>query len=1066
MGAALDDRINVDTARVRPEGAIGARLRPLWSAVGLLLVAAHLLAPAASMAVDDPLAAAWTPVAAATAWVAAAIAALGLCRRGPTLLGPICGALALVAALWLRPQSHAPEPPPAQDLPRPRALPPIQRLKVVGGPRLQRDGSALRVRWLASCALQPGGAPRCDRRDGDLELALPAAVAPPPIGSVLRVHGWVHPDATPRNPGFERAQQVMRARGLRGHLRAGHAASVAVERAGPGAATDIVDRVRLLLRRRLQAALPAEAAALANGLGLGDRSAIRPALLDGLRATGTSHVLAVSGTHVGVVVALVAAVLAFALGRLWPGALRRAPRDLWLALPLALCAWAYTALAGAPASACRAATMVSVGLLWRALLRRPRLDEAVGVAVATLVVVDPWALADLGLALSLAGVLGAVAGGKRVLALWRPSHRAGVAALGLFGASLGAFVGTAAPGLPVFGALPMAAPLANLVVVPLVSLWLLPVSLLAVGLAALPVHACTDAALEALGWALRLGALPLDAIAGVPMEAWPWLRPPPALASLVGLALAPCLWAATLPGPAVPAVQMTGSRGRFVARGIGTLGLALCLLTPMWPAPRAEAGGVDVWMFDVGHGDATLLRFDDGTTMLVDGGGEVGDDGRVGRRALLPALRALDVRQIDVMVLSHPHPDHENGLLAVVRELPVLTFWSNGQGSAGAEHRNLLAILRQRGTRMQIFGPDANRRFSIGSARVDVLWPSPPHAPWDRTLGANDNSLVVLVRTAGASLLLAGDVEGPAERTMLQERSLPSFVDVLKVPHHGSRTSSSVAWLQRLQPQLAMAGARPWGALPFPDPDVRDRYRELGIPLWATADGAIALRLRADGWSARQAGRWWLRRRSQSPAPIHASQAAADIRTPAIQPGGSYHMRTRWLPAGRAMARNKPSAMAISVGAPSIVAFQPGAIASRTTSTPGCASVASSSRERPPSWSTPIVSTPPAAAGADAAPLASPPPASALSRSTVPSARVPSASMAAARSGSTRVVRTTPMRGQAAGLRCRTRSPTWLERGQAANDRAVPRSSALCSRAATAARSSHGDGRRSCRFTR
>ena len=114
---------------------------------------------------------------------------------------------------------------------------------------------------------------------------------------------------------------------------------------------------------------------------------------------------------------------------------------------------------------------------------------------------------------------------------------------------------------------------------------------------------------------------------------------------------------------------------------------------------------------------------------------------------------------------------------------------------------------------------------------------------------------------------------------------LPFHVDVLKVPHHGSRTSSSAALLQRLRPELAMAGARPWGVLPFPDPDVRDRYAAMGIPLWATAEGAIQLELGVDGWSARQAGRWW-RRRSQRPATIQANQASADSQTPATQPGG------------------------------------------------------------------------------------------------------------------------------------------------------------------------------------
>ena len=209
----------------------------------------------------------------------------------------------------------------------------------------------------------------------------------------------MHPDSTPRNPGFERTAATVARRGLRGRIRVPTASALAVERDAPLSGLAVADAVRLALRRRLRAALGDESAALVCGLGLGDRSAVKPALVDALRATGTSHVLAVSGTHVGVVVGLVAAVLGLLLTRLWPDALRRAPRDAWLALPLIAVAWGYTLLAGAPASACRAATMVTVALVWRGLLRRPRLDDAVGFAIVAMVLVDPWALADLGLAL-------------------------------------------------------------------------------------------------------------------------------------------------------------------------------------------------------------------------------------------------------------------------------------------------------------------------------------------------------------------------------------------------------------------------------------------------------------------------------------------------------------------------------------------------------------------------------------------------------------------------------------------------------------------------------------------
>lgn len=835
-----------------------------WAPLALCALAAHVAL--ASLEAE--------PMMAALAAVVSLVAATLLWRAGPTLLGPALVAVALLASLAMRPVSLTPAGVPDADLPRPRALAPLQRLQIASGARLTALGVAVDAHWLQSCGLQ-GQKGTCARRDGLLQLDLRWDGPPPPQGSLVRVQGFVQPLAAPANPGFEGLRQLFVRRGASGRVVAADAAAMLVERQAPTDLRASLDQVRLHLRRRLHATMGADAAAMACGLGLGDRSRVGQAISDLFLATGTSHVLAVSGTHVAAVLAVGLWLLGKTLDRLCPALWRLAPRALWLWPATTALAFGYAALAGMPASAARSAAMASIALGFRALLAPSSLAESLGGAVLVLLVFDPHILDDLGLGLSVLGVLGAIAGAARAAAWWRPPDPLRRAVVALFGASIGAFATTAALAVPAFGALPLAAPIANLLIVPWISVWLQPLSLVATLGAALPAGQVTDGALHALGVALDVGLWPLHQAAAWPYEMWPWWRPPPALVWPCGLLWTPALALLTWPPGGA------SRRGRM--RVVGALATLALLAAPCLSPPRARAGCVELYFFDVAHGDALLLRFDDGSTMLIDGGGEVGDDGRVGRRMLVPALHALDVRRIDLMVLSHPHPDHQNGLLAVARALPVGAFWSNGQGAAGAEHKALRALLQARRTPTLVFDRVAPRRFTWAAATLQVLWPSVARAPADPNLGANDNSLVLLLTVGDVRLLLTGDVEGPAEAAMLAEGLLPDGVDVLKVPHHGSRTSSSAALIARLQPRLALAGARRFGALPFPDPDVEARYRAAGIPLWVAGDGHVRALLRPDGVTASQGSRT-LHFHSQRAT---ASQAARAIARPSVQPGGS-----------------------------------------------------------------------------------------------------------------------------------------------------------------------------------
>jgi competence protein ComEC len=219
----------------------------------------------------------------------------------------------------------------------------------------------------------------------------------------------------------------------------------------------------------------------------------------------------------------------------------------------------------------------------------------------------------------------------------------------------------------------------------------------------------------------------------------------------------------------------------------------------------------------VGQGDAALVDLPDGSAMLIDGGGVVGSPLDVGRRVIAPLLRARRRDRLALVVLTHPHPDHFGGLDAGLAGVRVDELWDTGQGEregVSGAYASMLARARLQNTRI-VRPPDVCGAHVVGGARVDVLAPCPTASP-DRP--PNDNSIVLRIAYGRRALLFSGDAEREEEGDLVRRYGGALRADVLKVGHHGSKTSSTAAFIAAVSPEIAVVscGIRNRYGHPFP----------------------------------------------------------------------------------------------------------------------------------------------------------------------------------------------------------------------------------------------------------
>lgn len=597
------------------------------------------------------------------------------------------------------------------------------------------------------------------------------------------------------------------------------------EGAGSGLTRLLID-TRRPLGEALERALPEPESALARGILLGQRASIPADLTDDLNRAGISHLVAISGQNVAIVAAVLVASLAWLLGR--------RPATL-AAIVLVLL---YAVFVGASPSVLRAAVMATV-MLGATLAGRPGSAlGAVTLAAAGLVVWRPLIVDDVAFQLSFAATLGIILASKRIQDLLQPRLSWLPGWLSAFLAENVAITTAASIAvLPViaasFGRLSLVSLPANLLAAP--------AFVLALGgslLAAVAGFIDADLGLLAgelaylpLTYLIRLGRFAADLpMASVEVRGFGLAE------SVVAYALLGLAWLYLRDRP-VPDVE-TPPRQPLRPALAASAALVLVATLVWYGALQAAPDRLRVRVLDVGQGDAILIETPAGQRILVDGG----PSGARIAQALGRALPASD-RRIDVIVLTHAQDDHVSGLVEVVQRYDV------GAALAGPLEGETAAYLAWRDELQRadvpLFTPQAGQQIDIGDgARIEVLWPQQ-----DLLSGTvddfNNNSVVLRLVYGEVSFLLTGDLAADGEAALL-DGPADLYATVLKVGHHGSDGSTTPAFLDAVNPALAVISVGAENTFGHPSPTTR--LRLVGVPLLRTDDNGD-VELETDGTS-------------------------------------------------------------------------------------------------------------------------------------------------------------------------------------------------------------------------
>ncbi len=610
------------------------------------------------------------------------------------------------------------------------------------------------------------------------------------------------------------------------------------------------------IRHAFLASIIGPGSAILQAMVIGEEGGMTDELRDWFMAAGVTHIISISGSHLGMV-----ALLCFGLIRgimlMLPEqwyhrlTLMTDPKKIaaWITLPLMLF---YTLLAGGQMATIRSLIMISAGLLALILDRENALLHSLVIAALLILAISPQAILDISFQLSFISVLviGALVSTWNDLVTRAETRlerlRQGTFLLILV--SLAASIATGPLVAHYFNQISIIGIVSNLIVVPFAGMVVVPLGLLS-GIVSLLTGYLPLAGLNQFAADLFISMVFF--FSRLPFAEFHPVSP--------GL-----LW---LTAYAVFFLSLTlYVRARLIARfkplesstrppyasiiGMAVSGplLALLLIPNIIPRPHAM-----VSFPDLGQGDCALIELRDGRRILIDGGGTHDNRFDIGRKVLAPFLWNKGIRSLDLVILSHPHPDHMNGLVAILNKFDVAEVWLSNKDTDLPGFDAFNKALEQRHVPYRNVSAD-DPPVKMGTTLLRVLHPSGDFSSHARKAYAaeNDQSLVLLIEVEGNKVLFPGDIGAQTERYIL--RAHPDLkAEAVKIPHHGSKSSSCEAFVAAVHPQIAVVTASRSNPYGHPAAEVLERYISEGAKVCRTdRDGAITLVLRKDGIEVRK----------------------------------------------------------------------------------------------------------------------------------------------------------------------------------------------------------------------
>ena len=580
---------------------------------------------------------------------------------------------------------------------------------------------------------------------------------------------------------------------------------------------------------------------------IGDQNAIPAEIRDNFNKTGTSHILSISGLHIGMVAATAFFFIIILLQFSEYLMLRFNIIKIAAAASFIL-VLIYALIAGMEVTVVRSALMALIFLVALISGKQRDLYNTLALAGLIILIISPEALFDISFQLSFLSVLALIYIVPRFSSITSTSFqtlpRWGQSTIRYLKMSiivcLAATIGTLPLIIYYFNRVSAITVIANLIVVPLLGEVALAISMLAIIFAFSPLLA--GLFIKAASFITQLSIIIINKLADLSWSSFTITKP--GIFEIILFYLFFILLIKFIDAKReIVAKNTSQSRQQsFLLYGL-IVALTLLISTTVYFSVKDKfSSNLKITAIDVGQGNSTLVRFPGGKTMLIDGGGFPDSTFDMGKMVIAPFLYHERISQIDTVVLTHPHPDHYEGLRYILENFHVKEFWFTGYDTNDEDYINLQKIISQNNIK-KIFLSRQSATININGTDISIFWPSQPyiaagsHSSSDNA--TNDSSLVFKIKYGDINFLITGDISAEIEEQLLQSKQNIKS-NVLFVPHHGSKHSSSEAFIRKVASQYAVVSAGKNNVFHHPHPSVIRRYEDAGVHIFRTdQDGAV-----------------------------------------------------------------------------------------------------------------------------------------------------------------------------------------------------------------------------------